>query len=94
MRRFEPLILISLLVVLAIAVGCLAQQNQLHRRNAMSLCAWHARRTVGDVSSDEATRLWRGIVSGEAVCPFCGQKHDRHWVSRDAWESQVEAMSQ
>lgn len=74
--------------------GLIHQSRQSHeyRSNAMDLCAWHARRMHGDdVSSEEATQLWRDIVSERVVCPFCGQKHDASWVSRNAWESQVNA---
>ncbi len=75
--------------------GLIHQSRQSHeyRRNAMDLCAWHARRMNGDdVSSKEATQRWRDIVSGVAVCPFCGQRHDKSWVSRNAWGSQVNAI--
>ena len=70
-----------------------SRQANEYRRNAMDLCAWHARRMDGDdVSNKEATQLWKDVVNGVAVCPFCGQRHDESWVSRNAWESQVNAI--
>ena len=66
-----------------------------YRRNAMDLCAWHARRMNGDdPASPQATILWIDIISGDRVCPFCGQLHDDAWVSRNAWDSQVNALAQ
>ena len=75
--------------------GLIHQSRQAHeyRRNAMDLCAWHARRMNGDdPSSHCATVLWGRVVSGKTTCPFCGQKHDKNWISRNAWESQVNAI--
>ena len=70
-----------------------SRQAQKYRNYAMDLCAWHARRMNGDdVASKEATRAWKDIVNGESVCPFCGQRHDESWVSRNAWESQINAL--
>ena len=80
----------ALVVALGSAIDCRLQKDN-YRANAMDLCAWHARRSCGDVSSEEATKLWHDIVNGRAVCPFCGQKHDDNWISRNAWESQVNA---
>lgn len=80
-------------VVMGCAMVHFVQQAAMHRTNAKDLCAWHARRMNGDdPTSEAATQLWREIISGKRVCPFCGQKHDGNWVSRNAWESQVNAM--
>jgi len=75
--------------------GLIHQSRQAHeyRRNAMDLCAWHARRMNGNnVSSKDSTKLWKDIANGTIACPFCGQKHNANWVSRNAWESQINAM--
>ena len=85
-------ILTVLLLTLLLVMKCIESDH--YRQNAMDLCAWHARRMYGDdVSSPEATSRWKSIVSGKAICPFCGQKHDSNWISRNAWDSQVNAMS-
>jgi hypothetical protein len=87
-----PLVVVFCAVLIGVySTVCLDRQNKIHRSNAMDLCAWHARSMQGDVTSDEATALWRDIIRGDAVCPFCGQKHDGNWVSRNAWDSQVNA---
>lgn len=83
------LLVTSYLIIMVIHQAKAAEH---YRLNAMDLCAWHARRMEGDVASNEATQLWKSIVCGDVVCPFCGQKHDSNWISRNAWNSQVNAM--
>lgn len=83
-----------ILSVVSLALTILIVHNARHyRANAMDLCAWHARRMDGDdPASERATQLWRSIVACKAECPFCGQLHDGYWVSRNAWESQLNAF--
>ncbi len=84
--------LVSMLFLTA-AVVYQSMAAERYRSNAMDLCAWHARRMNGDdVSSKDSTKLWKGIVNGVTTCPFCGQKHNANWVSRNAWESQINAL--
>lgn len=71
--------------------GCFLPHED-YRANAMDLCAWHARRNHANMASVEATEEWKQIVSGKVECSFCGQLHDKNWVSRNAWDSQIEAM--
>lgn len=81
-------------LLIATMIYCYSQAYH-YRINAMDLCAWHARRMNGDdPSSENATKLWREVISGNRICPFCGQKHDRSWVSRNAWDSQVNAIAE
>lgn len=80
-------------ICLAIGLTMEAHRSETNRQNAMDLCAWHARRNYGDVSSPEATQVWRDIVKGERVCSFCGQKHDDNWKSKNAWQSMLGSMS-
>ena len=92
---FWGLILISIVnpLVLSFQIIRLSRESEKHRINAMDLCAWHARRLDGDyISSKRSTQIWADIVRGNTVCSFCGQKHDTNWISRNAWESQVNAL--
>lgn len=92
MRDYLPIVCF-LTCVMQVALSCYQWRLLRHyRANAMDLCAWHARVMVGDPSSPEATIRWDRIVSGIDVCTFCGQKHNGDWVSRNAWESQVNAL--
>lgn len=98
MKSGSKLILLSdvifatvLLSILITALLVVSYQRDHYRRNAMDLCAWHARVIFGDDPNTENQR-WVRVRSGELVCPFCGQKHGSGWVSRNAWESQLNAM--
>lgn len=74
------------------AVGLALQyhQAQRYRDNAMDLCSWHARTIFADDPNVREER-WRKVHNGLLKCPFCGQLHDKHWVSRNGWDSQVNA---
>jgi hypothetical protein len=62
-----------------------------HRANAMDLCVWHARAIFNDDPNSVGQR-WIEVRNGLRTCPFCGQKHNIHWVSRNGWDSQINAM--
>jgi len=86
-------LLISIQVLLFAIIVIQTISANTYRSNAMDLCAWHARRSHSEgVSSEAATRQWRDIIEGRAVCSFCGQKHNSDWISRSAWESQVTSL--
>lgn len=85
------LLLMLGMVVLGTAGQGIAKRADHYRGNAMDLCAWHAR-TIFDDDPNDPNQRWVRVRSGELTCPFCGQKHDRNWISRNAWDSQVNAM--
>lgn len=88
---FDVIFAAVLLGILIATLLFVSYQRDHYRRNAMDLCAWHARIIFADDPNTENQR-WVRVRSGELMCPFCGQKHGSGWVSRNAWESQLNAM--
>lgn len=88
------LIAMTVILLFAFEVSRYSAQAETYRKHAMDLCAWHARRMYGDdPASAEATARWRRIVAGEVPCSFCGSRHDENWISRAAWDAQLNALS-
>lgn len=70
---------------------------QMLRSNAMDLCAWNARQLTAaekgePIDGREATAVYARVIKGRQTCPFCGQLHDEQWVSRNAWDSLINAF--
>ena len=94
-KRFDlvslclPVAMVCLAIMTICGVSVRAYDAAKYRENAMDLFAWHARA----MNPDNNVFWWR-VKNGQAVCPFCGQKHDDNWVSRNAWDSQINAAMQ
>lgn len=94
MKGFDKLPVIVTIVIVVVLILTLvksvADLNR-YRSNAMDLCLWHARVIFDDDPSDLNQR-WMRVHSGRLECPFCGQLHDKNWISRNAWDSQINAF--
>jgi len=92
--NFAPvcIFLMSIVFVLAVVLLLSISNSLKFYKDARDLCAWNARQKAGDVNSEEATRLWKRIITCKTPCTFCGQLHDQYWISRNTWEAQVNTM--
>lgn len=79
-----------LIVVLLVALLCCNSIGLVEHLKARDLCAWHARNIFRDPLNQP--QRWLKVQNGTKFCPFCGQLHNKYWVSRNGWESQVNAI--